>query len=107
MKKWEVWQVDAPDLKGREQSGLRPAIVLASCNGLTTAIPLTKNTYRLTLDYTELVEPCKENGLDVESVALVFQITSYDDKRFKNQRGFIPQNKRSGIETLVKDYLKV
>ncbi|MBI3587776.1 type II toxin-antitoxin system PemK/MazF family toxin [Candidatus Micrarchaeota archaeon] len=93
--------------RGHEQAGTRPGMVVASANGLTTAIPLTTNANRLSFPHTFLLEPTKENGLSEPSVALVFQITACDDSRFKKMIGFIPAEKRSAIDGMLKSYFKL
>ncbi|OIO25302.1 hypothetical protein AUJ15_03475 [Candidatus Micrarchaeota archaeon CG1_02_55_41] len=106
-RKWQVWMVDMPAGKGHEQEGERPAIVAGGKNGLITAIPLTSEIKRAGFSHTLLIEPTKENGLLAESVALVFQLTSLDENRFKNQIGYVTGEHRETVDDLLKDLLKL
>lgn len=107
MKKGEIWIADMPDGVGHEQKGIRPMLVMAHANELTLAVPLTTNLARLTLDYTCEVSPSKESGLDQPSVALVFQLRSLDDERFKKKLGFLTKEERQPIDELLKGLLKL
>lgn len=107
MKKGEIWLVELPEGKGHEQKGLRPALVVGGANGITTAIPLTKNVERLKFSHTLLIEPSKDNGLTEASVALVFQISSLDETRFKKQLGWIPKEQRNAIDELLLSLLEI
>jgi len=107
MKKGEIWLVDLYDGKGHEQKGMRPALIMGNSNGLSIVVPLTTNTNLATLSHTCLIDPAKENGLTETSVALVFQIVSLDQTRFKKQIGWIPKEQRAAIDALVKDLLKL
>lgn len=106
--KWQVWLADLPAGKGHEQGGERPAIIVGGKNGLAMIIPLTKELKRANFSHTLTLEPTKDNGLSVESVALIFQLTSLDESRFKKQRGYIEkQEQRNTINELLKDLLKL
>src|SRR3989338_9803086 len=94
MKKGEVWAVDLSGGQGHEQSGRRPAIVVASANGLVLITPLTTSHERATLPYTEVIEPTRENGLSEVSIALIFQLKSIDKTRFRRKLGEITQEDR-------------
>ncbi|MFH1256672.1 MAG: type II toxin-antitoxin system PemK/MazF family toxin [Candidatus Diapherotrites archaeon] len=107
MKKGEIWIVDLTDGKGHEQKGERPAIVLGQANGLAIAVPLTANPDCARFSFTALIEKNSENGLTADSIALVFQIVSLDEVRFKRKIGVASKEKQSTIEKLVLDLLKI
>lgn len=108
MKKGEVWLVDLPAGIGHEQQGVRPVIVLADNNhGITTIIPLTTNSNQLEFDFTCPIEPTKENGLTEQSIALVFQISSISELRFKKKMSWIFLQHKTAIDELITSYLKI
>ena len=107
MKKGEVWFVDLPEGKGHEQKGMRPAIILGRVNAAVIAVPLTSNTNKATFSFTFPIEPTPENGLKEYSIALVFQLASMDDSRFKRQIGTITKAQQDAIDSLVVEMLKI
>ena len=107
MKKSEIWIVDLADSKGHEQKGERPAIVLGRANGLLIVVPLTKTLESARFSFTELIEQTPENGLNADSIALVFQIVSLDDLRFKRKLGTVSKEKQDAIDKLILEMLKI
>ena len=107
MKKGEIWIVDLSDGKGHEQKGERPAIILGRANGLSIAVPLTKTLDCARFSFTELIEQTPENGLTTDSIALVFQIVSLDDSRFKRKLGTVSKEKQDAIDKLILEMLKI
>ncbi|PIN69355.1 hypothetical protein COV93_05875 [Candidatus Woesearchaeota archaeon CG11_big_fil_rev_8_21_14_0_20_43_8] len=48
MKRGDIWIIEFPKTKGREQCGKRPAIVLADSNPkIAVSLPLTSKTFAL------------------------------------------------------------
>ena len=107
MKKGEIWSVDLSGGQGHEQSGRRPAIVVASANGLVLIIPLTTSHERATLPYTEVIEPTGGNGLSEVSIALIFQLKSIDKTRFGRRLGKITEGQITAIDTLLSELLDI
>jgi len=107
MRKGEVWFVNLPEGKGHEQKGERPAVVIGRANGLTVVIPLTGNTDKAAFSFTLHIEPRPENGLSKDSIALVFQISSMDDSRFKSKIGTITKEQQDAIDKLILEMLKI
>ena len=99
--------MDLPEGKGHEQKGERPALVLGRGNGLTIVVPLTKTLDCAKFSFTELIEQMPENGLTADSIALVFQIVSLDDGRFKHQLGTVSKEKQDAIDKLLLIMLKL
>ena len=88
MKAGEIWVVEIPELGSHEQSGIRPAVVVASvAKTIVTIIPFTSNKTALRFPYTCEVEPTKNNGLSVDSIALVFHIRALDVSFLKKKIG--------------------
>jgi mRNA-degrading endonuclease toxin of MazEF toxin-antitoxin module len=51
--------------------------------------------------------PTAGNGLDEESIALVFQIIALDRIRFRHQVGMVTEQQRLAIVALIRDLLKL
>lgn len=101
MRKGEVWWVGLAETQGHEQKGDRPAIVLGKANNMVIAVPLTTNTERAILSHTLIIEPTPENGLETDSVALVFQIRSIDKARFRRKIGELTIGQIRAIDEML------
>ncbi len=98
MKPGEVWIVHIPELGTHEQSGVRPAVVIAHVTKtIVTIIPCTSNTFALRFPFTFILEPTKENGLNTASVALVFNIRAIDVSYFSKKIGKLDKKTLSKI----------
>lgn len=107
MKNGDVWLVDLSDAKGHERRGIRPAIVVGSANGLTVVVPCTTTLSTARFSHTYSLTPTSHNGLDAESIALVFQIVSLDHDRFQHRIGAISEQQRLAIVALIRDLLEL
>lgn len=107
MKKGEVWICDLAEGKGHEQKGERPAIVLARANHLLLVVPLTSNTDRAEFSFTELIEQTPDNGLSMDSIALIFQLGSQDESRAIRKIGVISKEKQEAIDKLILEMFKI
>ena len=59
----DIWFVDLTDARGHEQSGLRPAVVLAvSHGGMTVVVPLTTTPAAFSFPHTHGIEKSLGNG---------------------------------------------
>ncbi|MCK9632035.1 MAG: type II toxin-antitoxin system PemK/MazF family toxin [Methanoregula sp.] len=105
MKNGAVWLVDLTDAKGHEQRGMRPAIIVGSANGLVLVVPLTSSMGSARFSHTLPISPDSHNGLDTESVALVFQIVALDRERFRDRIGAVSEQHRLAIVALIRDLL--
>ena len=100
MKPGDVWVVDIPELGTHEQSGIRPAVVIAQVTKtIVTIIPCTSNMIALRFPYTHLVEQTKENGLATQSVALVFHMRALDASYLKKKIGQVDKKTLAAIRT--------
>lgn len=107
MKNGAVWLVDLSDAKGHEQRGMRPAIIVGGANGLILVVPLTSSMSSARFSHTYTISPDSHNGLDAESVALVFQIVALDRERFQHRIGAISEQHRLAIVALIRDLLNL
>ena len=98
MKPGDVYIVRIPELGTHEQSGTRPAIVIARVTKtIITIIPCTGNKLALRFPYTCEIEATKRNGLSVNSIALVFHIRALDSSFLKEKIGEIDKKVLTNI----------
>ena len=103
IKKGEIWIVDIPQLGGREQQGVRPAIIVADTKTpVVIVIPCTSSLEALRFMYTLLIEPSKGNGLNASSIALLFQVRAIDKKRLIKKIGILDKTVLRQISNLLK-----
>lgn len=106
---WVILSFKSDDIIGHETKKTRPCLVITNCikAKLITVIPFQSNLEALNLPYTYLVKTSQKNKLRNDSVAVVFQIRSLDQKRFQSRNGIIDHQDLMKIKTLLKDYLKI
>jgi len=107
MKNGDIWLVDLSDAKGHEQRGMRPAIIVGGANGLILVVPLTSSMSSARFSHTYTITSDVHNGLDTDSVALVFQIVALDRERFQHRIGTIVEPQRLAIVALIRDLLEL
>lgn len=104
MKQGEIWYADLNPVKGREQSGIRPVLIISGnllnqyldiviCCPLTTKIKNYKGNL--------VLKPNNLNKLKKESEILTFHIRSVSKKRLTRLIGTITDKEVD----LVKNYL--
>jgi len=108
MQAGDIYLVEIPPSDGREQTGLRPAIIVQTIESerLPTIliVPLTSKAKAADFPFTFTIEPDRLNNLDVLSVALVFQLRAIDKRRLKNRVGKIGA---SQLEFLKQELKKI
>lgn len=87
IKRGEIYFVDLNPIKGREQSGKRPVLVISNdtINRLPLVVTVVVGTKgdNVTRDYpTNVRVAAKDSGLPIETVFLGFQVRSLDPNRF-------------------------
>ncbi len=98
MKSGDLWLVNIPELGTHEQSGVRPAVVIARVTKtIATIIPCTTNRRALRFPFTYQIEPSKRNGLKETSVALIFHLRAIDISYFSEKLGELEKNALSDI----------
>jgi len=107
MIRGEIWLVDLSDAKGHEQRGTRPALIMGSANGLVITVPFTTNPNTLRFSHTFSVTPTALNGLDRESIAMIFQIVALERERFIHRTGCVTGHEWQTIAALVKYLLNL
>lgn len=108
VRRGEIYFVNLNPIKGREQSGERPVLVLSNntINSLPLVVTVVVGTkgHNISKEYPVNVRvPSAESGLPMETVFLCFQIRSLDNSRFpKNPAGRISEKFMEKIEKTVK-----
>ena len=105
MKHGDIWLVDLSDAKGHEQQGIRPAIIVGGANGLTVVVPVTTTLSTARFSHTCIISRSSHNGLDADSIALVFQIVALDRDRFQHRIGALSAHQQLAIDALIRDLL--
>ena len=105
----EIWRVSLKETQGHEIRGNRPAIVIAIHveTELAMVIPLTSNQDAMRFPYTLEIKKTRDNGLYVDSIALVFQLRSLSVQRFIKKLGHIDKTTMKRIKSLIRDYLNL
>jgi mRNA interferase MazF len=108
IQRGEIYFVDLNPVKGREQAGLRPVLVLSidKINKLPLVVTVVVGTKgeNVSRDYPTNVRVLpQESGLPMETVFLCFQIRSIDPNRFPDQpAGKVTDEVLTKIETTVR-----
>jgi mRNA interferase MazF len=106
MRPGEIWLVKLGEAAGREQHGLRPAIILANTpTSIAVIVPLTANLKALRFPYTIQIEPSTKNGLTVVSVALIFHLRAMDKSRLVKKIGGLEKSRLENVSGLIKKML--
>ncbi|MBI2804311.1 MAG: type II toxin-antitoxin system PemK/MazF family toxin [Planctomycetes bacterium] len=87
IQRGEIYFVNLNPVKGREQAGLRPVLVLSNDtinqSPLVVTVVIGTKGANVTRDYSTNVRvPSTESGLPTETVFLGFQVRSIDPSRF-------------------------
>lgn len=105
----EIWNVNLDPVKGTEQSGFRPVVILSGnlmntylnviiCCPLTTKIKNYKGNV--------VLEPDKENNLKKTSEVLIFYIRSISKERFIKRIGKIKNSEVQELKNNLNDILR-
>ncbi|RJO67713.1 MAG: type II toxin-antitoxin system PemK/MazF family toxin [Myxococcales bacterium] len=90
----EVWWVDLEPVKGREQGGRRPCLIVSVDefnrlpHGLVWTVPITSNI-RFKHAFAVTARP-PDGGLKVESLILAHQLRTLSTERLAKRAGVIP-----------------
>lgn len=103
LHKGDVCLVNLGDAFGHEQTGIRPALVLATTDThILIVIPITSNTDALRFSHTFLLDADTNNGLTKDSVALLFHIRAIDARRVTARCGKISLAVRKEIDNKLR-----
>lgn len=107
MKQAEIWETYFDPVKGQEQSGRRPAVIISGDTmndnlNLVLVCPLTSKIHNY--KGNPIVEPSIENGLKKSSEILIFQTRSISKLRLRKKLGIID---RKVIEEIHQNLNKI
>lgn len=109
MRQGEIWELYLSPVKGSEQGGRRPAVIISG-NLLNTHLqivivcPLT--TKIKNYKGNVILEPSKGNGQIELSEILIFHVRSVSKERLKNKIGSITAKQLSEIKQTLDDILR-
>ena len=108
MQKGDICFANLAPAFGHEQAGERPALVLAVTDTrIVVVVPLTSHTEALRFPHTFLVHATTDNGLEVDSVALLFHIRAIDARRIERVCGRLEPVMLKHINAALKRLLNV
>lgn len=103
MKKYDIYYCDLAGIRGSEQGGTRPCIIVQNDTGnlhapTTIIIPLTtKHTKHLLPTHINI-----NTGVPAPSVALCEQIRTIDKSRVKNKVGCVPKEIQMKLDDAIR-----
>jgi len=106
MRQGEIWYVDLNPVKGSEQAGFRPVVILSGnlmnryLKVVITA-PLTSNIKNY--KGNPILNPSPLNGLKVKSELMVFHIRSISKDRLIEKVGKVAQSELDEALATLKD----
>ena len=109
MKQGEIWSVYFDPVKGREQSGNRPALIISgpAINDnldVVIACPLTSIIHNF--QGNPIINPSEENGLSNISEVIVFHVRALSKDRFKKRLGVVTNLELEKTKQTLSDILK-
>ena len=108
MDKGEIWVVNLSSGRGNEQSGSRPCLILANTKtNLVTIVPLTSNLEALRFPYTLEIKSSEKNGLESDSIALIFQLQAIDKRRIVKKIGVVEKYYIEEISKKLRSMLQI
>jgi len=111
IKRGEIYFVSLDPVKGREQAGKRPVLVVSSdainSQPLVVTVVVGTDAKNVSREYpTNVRVVAKESGLPKDTVFLCFQVRSLDSSRFREphakRAGAVPPNRMSDIEDALR-----
>lgn len=110
----QIYFVDLNPVRGREQAGKRPVLVVSSDSinrqPLVVTVVVGTNAANIPRDYpTNVRVTAVETGLPMDTIFLCFQIRSIDPERFSSASiaGWMPGGRMHEIEEALKTVLQI
>ncbi len=109
VRRGDVWRTDLAPVRGTEQSGVRPALVVQSDRANphsphTIIVPFTTRIRQRLLP-SHVSVPAGEGGLTQDSVALCEQVRVVDGSRLLDYLGSLPADRMQEIGDALKTIL--
>lgn len=109
MKQGEIWYADLNPVKGSEQQGARPVVIISG-NLLNTHLPIVIACPLTTKikDYKGniILKPDKNNGLSKKSEVMIFHIRSISKTRLFKKTGSISSRQLKHLKQGLDDILR-
>lgn|SRR5690554_3569376 len=109
MRQCEIWYADLKPVKGSEQDGYRPVVIISgnvvnTFLSIVIACPLTTKikNYKGNI----VLKPNQENGLSKKSEVLIFHIRSVSKERLVRKIGAITKEQLEKLRQGLNDILK-
>jgi len=109
MKQCEIWYADLNPIKGSEQKGFRPMVIISGnlinkYLQIVIACPLTTKIkgYKGNI----ILEPNNQNGLSKKSEVMIFHIRSISKERLVKKLGFITSKQLLEIKQGLDDIMR-
>jgi len=109
MKQGEIWEMYFDPIKGSEQGGRRPALIISGNmlnENLNIVIVCPLTTKIKGFKGNVVLEPSSANGLKTTSEILTFHIRSVSKERLKNKLGIIAKKDIETLKKTLSDLLK-
>ncbi len=109
MKQCEIWLADLNPVKGSEQKGMRPVVIISGnvlneYMPIVIACPLT--TKIKSYKGNNVLEPDATNGLSAKSEVLTFHIRSISTERLVKKIGRITEKQLEELKVGLGDILR-
>ncbi len=109
IRQGEIWQADLNPVKGSEQAGLRPVVVLSGNllnKHLSVVIVAPLTTKIKHYKGNPVIQPSEANGLKQVSEMLVFHVRSVSKDRLVKKLGQVAPDQVSEAHKTLSDILK-
>ena len=108
MKQQEIWYANLDPIKGREQSGIRPVVIISGNNlnkhsNLKIVCPVTSQLKKYAGSL--LIEKDDINKLTKDSEVLVFQTRTIDERRLIKKIGAITNSQMKTLRLYLNEIL--
>lgn len=110
MARGDVLLVSLPASDGREQSGRRPAVAVQTDftgEPMLMVAPISSNLKALRFRFSIKIEPSAENGLDLPSVVMVFQMRAIDKMRVTKTIGKLSDEDLEKVDFEIRQMLNL
>lgn len=99
--------IELPKSQTKEQIGIRPGLILCTpLKSMPIIIPLTSNLKAKRFPFTVSIKPNHINGLESESICLLFQLRAIDQSRIIKYIGEIDLNSSSILKKIASEMIK-
>ncbi len=109
MKQGEIWYANLDPVKGSEQAGYRPVVIISGNMlnqylNIVIACPITTNikNYKGNI----ILEPDEQNGLNTRSEVLLFHIRSISKEQLIKKTGMISKKQLEELKINLNDILR-